>query len=74
MLVFGRRTGERIVINDDIEITVVRIEQGKVRIGVTAPRSVSIHRAEIYRAINGLGDPSADGARRCAPEAARDGS
>ena len=51
MLVLSRLKGERIVINDDIVITVVEIRGNKVRIGIEAPDDVSVHRWEIYEAI-----------------------
>jgi carbon storage regulator len=48
MLVLTRKPGEAIVIGDDIEIEIVAIGGGKVRIGVTAPRSTTVHRKEVY--------------------------
>ena len=51
MLVLSRKCGERIVIGPNIELTIVDIGGGKVRLGVEAPRDVSIHRQEIYRRI-----------------------
>ena len=51
MLVLSRKKDEVIVIGDDIEITVVDVRGDQVKIGVSAPRSVSIHRKEIYEAI-----------------------
>jgi len=47
MLVLSRRVGERIFIGDDISVTVVRVAQGIVRIGVEAPQELSIVREEI---------------------------
>lgn len=51
MLVLSRKKDEVIVIGDDIEITVVDVRGDQVKLGVTAPRSVSIHRKEVYEAI-----------------------
>ncbi len=51
MLVLSRKKDEVIVIGDDIEITVVDVRGDQVKIGVSAPRSVSIHRKEVYEAI-----------------------
>ena len=47
MLVLSRKPGESIKIGDEIEVTVVRIGPNTVRIGITAPRSLSIVRAEL---------------------------
>ena len=47
MLVLSRKIGERILIGDDITVTVVRISQGIVRIGIEAPRDMSVVREEV---------------------------
>ncbi len=47
MLVLSRKVGERILIGDDIAVTVVRVAQGVVRIGVDAPQDLAIVREEI---------------------------
>jgi cytosine deaminase len=51
MLVLSRQRDQTIMIGDDIEITVVDIRGDKVRLGITAPRDVSVHRKEVYEAI-----------------------
>lgn len=51
MLVLSRQRDETIMIGDDIEITVVDIRGDKVRLGITAPASVPVHRKEVYEAI-----------------------
>ena len=51
MLVLSRTRDQTIVIGDDIEITIVDIRGDKVRIGINAPRSVTVHRKEIYEAV-----------------------
>ena len=51
MLVLTRKTGEAIVIDDNIKITIVQIKGKQVRIGVEAPKETKIHREEIYQAI-----------------------
>ena len=51
MLVLSRQRDETIKIGDDIEITVVDIRGDKVRLGINAPKSVSVHRKEVYEAI-----------------------
>jgi carbon storage regulator len=50
MLVLSRKVGERIVLGEDIIVTVVRVEGGRVRIGIDAPADVSIYRPEMRRA------------------------
>lgn len=51
MLVLTRSREQSIMINDDIEITVVEVCGRKVRLGITAPKSVPVHRREVYDAI-----------------------
>jgi carbon storage regulator len=51
VLVLTRARDEKIIIGDDVEVMVVDIRGDKVRLGITAPEGVSIHRAEIYKAI-----------------------
>lgn len=51
MLVLSRKKNESIVINDDITIVVVEIRGDKVRLGVEAPKEVTVHRSEVYDAI-----------------------
>lgn len=53
MLVLSRKKNESIVINNDITITVVEIRGDKVRLGIVAPKDVSVHRHEVYEAIHG---------------------
>lgn len=48
MLVLTRKTNEQIVIGDNIRITVVEVAPGRVKIGITAPKSVTVDRAEIH--------------------------
>lgn len=51
MLVLSRQRDETIMIGDDIEITVVDIRGDKVRLGINAPRTIQVHRKEVYEAI-----------------------
>lgn len=51
MLVLSRQRDETIVIGDDIEITIVDIRSDKVRLGISAPRQVQVHRKEVYDSI-----------------------
>jgi carbon storage regulator len=50
MLVLSRKLGEKIFINDNICITVVDIDRGKIRLGIDAPRDVPIYRQELLSA------------------------
>jgi carbon storage regulator CsrA len=47
MLVLRRKVGQRIKIGDDVEITVLKIQGGKTRLGITAPRDVHVSRVEL---------------------------
>lgn len=51
MLVLTRSVNEAIMIGDGIEVTIVEVKGGKVRIGIAAPASVPVHRKEVYLAI-----------------------
>jgi carbon storage regulator len=51
MLVLSRRTGESVVIGDDVVITVLEVRGDVVRIGIDAPRSVAVHRAELLEQL-----------------------
>ena len=52
MLVLSRKAEESMFIGDNIKITVLDIRGGQVRIGITAPQDIKIHREEIYDRIN----------------------
>lgn len=51
MLVLSRKTNERIVIRDNIVVTVVGIRGDKVRLGIEAPKEIAVHRREVYDKI-----------------------
>lgn len=51
MLVLTRQKDESIIIGDDIEIVIVDVRGDRVRLGINAPREISVHRKEIYDAI-----------------------
>jgi carbon storage regulator len=60
MLILTRRVGETLMIGDEVTVTVLGVKGNQVRIGVNAPRDVSVHREEIYDRIkreNGEGAP-----------------
>jgi len=52
MLVLSRKVDEKVIIHDDIVITIVDIRSDKVRIGISAPQEVPVHREEVKRAID----------------------
>jgi carbon storage regulator len=51
MLVLSRQKNESIMIGDDVEIVIVDVRGDKVRLGITAPKTISVHRKEVYEAI-----------------------
>ena len=51
MLILSRKVDERIVIGDDIEVSVVEIRGDQVKLGIVAPRSVKVYRREVFDAI-----------------------
>ncbi|MEZ5530145.1 MAG: carbon storage regulator CsrA [Porticoccaceae bacterium] len=51
MLILTRRVGETLIIGDDVSVTVLGVKGNQVRLGVNAPKDVSVHREEIYQWI-----------------------
>lgn len=51
MLILSRKKDESIIIGNDIEITIIGIEDDKVKVGINAPKNIDIHRKEIYLQI-----------------------
>ena len=64
MLILTRRVGETVMIGDEVTITVLGVKGNQVRVGINAPKSVAVHREEIYERIKreqqGGGDSSDD--------------
>jgi carbon storage regulator len=67
MLVLSRQRDETIIIGDNIEVTVVDIRGDKVRLGITAPKDISVHRKEVYEAIRRENRQAAQPAGEAAP-------
>jgi carbon storage regulator len=65
MLILTRRVGETVMIGHDVTVTVLGVKGNQVRIGVNAPKSVAVHREEIYERIKreeqGLGRGNGNG-------------
>lgn len=51
MLVFTRKKGESLIIGNEIEVTILNLGTGHVKVGITAPRHISVHRHEVFEAI-----------------------
>lgn len=51
VLVFTRKKGESLVIGNEIEVTILNIGSGSIKVGVNAPRHISVHRQEVYESI-----------------------
>ena len=64
MLVLSRKKDESIIITDNIRITIVEIRGDKVRIGIDAPKDISVHRREVHEAIEAA--RRQEGTRKCA--------
>lgn len=69
MLILTRRVGESVVIGDNISITILGVKGNQVRVGVKAPKDVSVHREEIFERIKRENDPDATAAASGTPQA-----
>jgi carbon storage regulator len=66
MLILTRRVGEAVVINEEVTVTILGVKGNQVRVGVNAPKSVSVHREEIFERIRNERS-SAEGAETPTP-------
>ena len=70
MLILTRRVGESVVIGEDVTVTVLGVKGNQVRIGINAPKTVAVHREEIFERIKngqGAGDRSTSDEQNTAP-------
>ncbi|MCV2525386.1 MAG: carbon storage regulator CsrA [Candidatus Lightella neohaematopini] len=51
MLILTRRVGETLIINDNITVTILNIKGNQIRIGINAPKEISVHRKEVYQRL-----------------------
>ena len=66
MLALARKINESIIINDDIEVTVLEVKGDQIKLGIDAPRSVPVYRKEIYKQIQ---ESNAEAANVADPQA-----
>jgi carbon storage regulator len=69
MLVLSRKKNESIIINDNITVTVIEIRGDKVRLGIEAPKDVTVHRREVYDAIQSQAKARDHGPSAMTPDA-----
>ncbi|MBI1758571.1 MAG: carbon storage regulator CsrA [Actinobacteria bacterium] len=66
MLVLTRRPGESVMVGDDVVVTVLEVRGDVIRLGIAAPRSVTVHREEVYREVQRANREAASSADRAA--------
>jgi len=60
MLILTRRVGETLMIGDSVTVTILGVKGNQVRVGITAPKDVAVHREEIFQRIGKESAPGAD--------------
>ncbi|HEX5615888.1 MAG TPA: carbon storage regulator CsrA [Acidimicrobiia bacterium] len=63
MLVLTRRANQSIVIGNDVVVTVLEVRGDQVRLGITAPRSIDVHREEVFKALQEANRDAVDATR-----------
>ena len=61
MLVLGRKVGDEVLIGDDVKVTVLSIEKGRVRLGIVAPKGLPVWRLELLLKVKGPISTTTDG-------------
>ncbi len=74
MLILTRRVGETLMIGDDVTVTVLGVKGNQVRIGINAPKEISVHREEIYERIKNEQASGAETASSPSPPADEPGA
>ena len=51
MLVLTRKLGETIMVGDDVKVTIIGVQGNQIKLGITAPKTIAVHREEVYHKI-----------------------